>query len=160
MDKQASVYSKANWPVLFLGLPLIFFLSTPVSVIARDHTEGIMKGQTAQGYQFISGGAGTDERNEMMQQASQYDLALSFAATSGNYLSDVKVVVTDQQGREVINTTTTGPLFYADLAPGRYNVKVTYNDRAQEIKGLQIGNGRRVSRLFHWNVPDERLSER
>jgi hypothetical protein len=161
MDKKFNLYSKASWPVVFLGLPLVFFLSAPTPVFSRDLTEGtIMRGETAQGYQFMSGGAGTDERNEMMQQANRYDLTLAFAATSGNYLSDVNVVITDQQGKAVVNTTTAGPLFYADLPPGRYNVKVTYNDRTQEIKGAQIGNGRRVSRLFHWNVPDEQLSER
>jgi hypothetical protein len=160
MDKRFNLNSKGMWPVLFLGMPLVFLLTASPAAFARELTEGIVKGTTEQGYQFMSGGAGTDERNEMMQQANQYDLALAFAARSGDYLSDVKVVVTDQRGKQVVNMTTAGPLFYVDLPPGRYNVKATYGDQTQEIKGLQISNGRRISRLFHWNVPDEQLSER
>ena len=137
MDKRFNFNSKGIWPVLFLGMPLVFLLTASPGAFARELTESIVKGVTEQGYQFMSGGAGTDD-----------------------YLSDVKVVVTDQRGKQVVNTTTAGPLFYVDLPPGRYSVKATYGDQTQEIKGLQISNGRRISRLFHWNVPDEQLSER
>jgi hypothetical protein len=151
--RRFAVYSKTGWPVLFLGA--VFLLSSPPCVLARELTEGIVRNETAQGYKFMSGGVGTEERNEMMQQANQYDLALSFAARSGDYLSDVNVVITDDRGKEIVNTTTAGPLFYAELPGGRYNIKATYDGHSEEIKGIQIHNGRRFSRLLHWNVPDK-----
>ena len=150
MNKRQSMYTK-----LSVGVPLALLLAAPLTVFAGD----MVKGETEQGYRFMSGGAGIEERNEMMQQASQYDLALIFAAPSGDYLSDVGVVITDGRGKEVVNTTTTGPLFYAQLPSGRYNIKATYDGQSKEIKGMQVSDGRRVSQLFHWNVPDERLTE-
>ena len=149
-----------QWLVLFLGLFGFSFLFPVTSPWAQDLNRGIMKGESQQGYQFMSGGVGTDERNEMMQQANQYDLALSFAAPSGNYLSDIQVVITDQRGNQVINTTTAGPLFYAQLPSGTYNVKATLNGQTQEIRNIQVSNGHRFSRLLHWNVPMDQIVER
>jgi hypothetical protein len=149
MNRQPSFYAK-----LAVGIPLAALLSSPLSVFPGD----IMKGETEHGYRFMSGGAGIEERNEMMQQASQYDLQLIFAAPSGDYLSDVGVVITDGRGKEVVNTTTTGPLFYAQLPSGRYNIKATFDGQTKEIRSMQVSDGRRVSQLFHWNVPDDRLT--
>ena len=142
-------------PVLTLGMSLGLLLLSGQVVFAREDTAGISEAKTNQGYEYRSGGVGADERNQMMRQANQYDLALSFAARSGDYLSDVNIVITDEHGKEVLNTTTAGPLFYAELPPGRYDVKATYNNKTEELKGLQIDKGRRVARVFHWNVTDD-----
>jgi len=45
---------------------------------------------------------------------------LEFFVTGGHYLSSIQVVVTDDSGREIVNTTTTGPWLILDLAPGTY----------------------------------------
>ena len=132
---------------LVLSIALVFFLFEPTVGLAE-----VMRGTTQQGYPFISGGVSTEERNQMLQNANQYDLELTFAAYSGDYLSDVKIVVNDEHGHEIINTTTTGPLFYAELPTGKYDVKANFGNHTQESKNIQIQNGRRVSRLFHWNV--------
>jgi hypothetical protein len=133
-----------------MGIALIFFLSEPTLGLAE-----VVRGTTQQGYPFISGGVGTEERNQMLQNADQYDLELFFAANSGDYLSDVKIIVKDEHGNEVINTSAAGPLFYAELPAGRYDVKAIFGNHTQESKNIQVQNGRRVSRLFHWNVADQ-----
>jgi hypothetical protein len=127
-------------------------------VNALELTEGIVRGETEQGYRFMTGGVGTEERDEMMQVANQYDLALSFAARSGKYLSDVNIVITDSNGKEIINTISAGPLFYAALPRGRYNIRVTYDSHSEEIRDLQLSDGRLLSRVFHWNIPDNDLA--
>jgi hypothetical protein len=136
-----------------LGVFMLFLL--PGRWAFADDMGHIATGQTQQGYRFMSGGVGADERDQMMQQANQYDLTLAFAAPSGDYLSDVNVVITDPSGNEILNTTTSGPLLYAELPNGRYDVKATYNGRTHELKNVQVNNHSRVSRLFHWNVPDD-----
>ena len=158
MDTRVILYSKAVWLASFLGLSLLFLLVSPLRVNALELTEGIVRGETQQGYRFMTGGVGTEERNEMMQMANQYDLALSFAARSGEYLSDVNVVITDREGKEIMNTITAGPLFYAELPRGRYNIKVTYDSRSADIRDLQVSDGHLVSRVFHWNVPDDDIA--
>jgi formiminotetrahydrofolate cyclodeaminase len=107
------------------------------------------------GFEVIIEGVSTEERNQILQNANQYDLELTFAAYSGDYLSDVKIVINDGHGNEIINTTTAGPLFYAELPTGKYDVKANFGNHTQESKNIQIQSGRRMSRLFHWNVADQ-----
>lgn len=142
--------------LLLGGIPLAFLLSEPIPAFAEEPVNRIVRGTTQQGYPFMSGGVGTEERDQMIQDRNQYDLELAFAAYSGAYLSDVRVVVNDEHGNEIIDTTTVGPLFYAELPAGKYEVKAIFDNRTQESKNLQIDKSRRVSRLFHWNVADQR----
>jgi hypothetical protein len=145
--------------VSWLVLTLVFLFASSYTVSAQL-AEGIVKGETMQGYQFMSGGVGSGERDAMLEQAKSYNLALSFAAPSGQYLSDVRVLITDERGKEVVNTTSVGPLFYVELPGGRYNITASYDGRSQEIKGLQIPNSGRVSKVFHWNVPIDEFTQR
>ena len=158
MNSRAIWSSKALWLVLILGLSLLFLLGSPLRLNALELREGIVNGETQQGYRFMTGGIGTEERDEMMQFANQYNLALSFAARSGQYLSDVNVVITDSKGREMVNTISAGPLFYAELPRGRYNIKVAYDRWSEEIRDLEVGSGHLVSKVFHWNVPENDLA--
>ena len=145
--------------VSWLVLTLVFLFASSYTVSAQL-AEGIVKGETVQGYQFMSGGVGSGERDAMLEQAKSYNLALSFAARSGQYLSDVRVLITDERGKEIVNTTAAGPLFYVELPGGRYNIIATYDGRSEEIKGLQVSSGSRVSRLFHWNVPADEFTQK
>ena len=145
--------------VSWLVLTLVFLFASSYTVSAQL-AEGIVKGETVQGYQFMSGGVGSGERDAMLEQAKSYNLALSFAAPSGQYLSDVRVLITDERGKEIVNTTAAGPLFYVELPGGRYNIIASYDGRSEEIKGLQIPNGGRVSKVFRWNVPVDEFTQR
>jgi hypothetical protein len=128
--------------------------------VPAQQRDGIVEGATAQGYRFMSGGVGSAERDAIMERAKSYNLTLTFAARSGQYLSDVQVLITDQRGKEVVNTTATGPLFFAELPGGRYNITASYDGRSEEIKNLQVSNSGQVSRLFHWNVPVDEITQR
>ena len=116
----------------------------------------MMASTTKQGYAFMSGGIGIDERNQMMGKAHLYDLELSFADRSGEYLSDVQVVIKDERGHEIVNTTTNGPWFYIDLPTGKYDVKATVDNQTREINGLKISKDQAAVRLLHWNVTTDR----
>ena len=78
----------------------------------------------------------------------------------GDYLSDVKVTVDDQHGKEILRTTTAGPWLYADLPQGKYDVKASFGNHSEEIKNLEISQGRPVSRLLHWERTAEQISQR
>jgi len=159
MNSMSKLHSSIGFVATFLVVTLACLFALSYSVPAQQ-SEGIVKGETAQGYQFMSGGVGSAERDAIMEEAKPYNLALTFAARSGQYLSDVRVLITDQQSKEIVDTTTAGPLFYAELPGGRYNITASYNGRSEEIKGLLIPNGGQVSRLFHWNVPVDELTQR
>jgi hypothetical protein len=61
--------------VSWLVLTLVFLFASSYSVSAQL-AEGIVKGETVQGYQFMSGGVGSGERDAMLEQAKSYNLAL------------------------------------------------------------------------------------
>jgi hypothetical protein len=126
----------------------------------QQKTQGVVTGKTPQGYAYMSGGVGLEERNEMIKHLKNYDLKLSFADRTGEYLSGVKVMINDEHGKEIVNTTSNGPWFYIELPSGKYHVKASFDNRTEEIKDLQISQSHEVARLLHWNVADQQMSRR
>ncbi len=97
---------------------------------------------------YLSGGVGLDEREALNQIGRDYNLKLSFAVTSGNYLGDVSVEIRDSSGRIALEAVSEGPWFYAKLPPGRYTVVVKGNERTQQ-KSVQLsGKGQAVLNFF------------
>ena len=142
------------------GVPLALVLAQPLALSAQSIFSGIDTEKSPEGTPYMSGGVGQEEREQMIKMAQGYDLKLEFADSRGNYLSDVKVTVDDQQGNEILRTTTAGPWLYADLPQGKYDVKASFGDRTEEIKGLEISQGRPVSRLLHWQQTTQQISQR
>ena len=159
MNTQTHISLKKCRKIL-ASVPLAWFLTQPIPVSARTLANGISTGTTSQGAKFMSGGVGLGERQKMLGMAPDYDLKLSFANRRGHYLSDVNVSVTDEDGKQVLNTVTAGPWLYVSLPPGKYDVKATYDHRTEEIKDLQVSHGYLATRLMHWNIADQQLSQK
>ncbi len=140
------------------AVPLAFVLAQPVPAMARSTDSVMINGKTDQGYAFMSGGVGIGERNIMQRKAGAYDLDLSFANRQGQYLSDVKVIIDNQQGKQIVDSTTTGPLFYIELPPGKYDVKASFDNKTEEVKNLNISKNHSTKELLRWNVPESRMS--
>jgi len=86
---------------------------------------------------YLSGGVGLDEREVLNQTGRDYNLKLSFALTSRNYLGDVAVEIRDSAGRVALEAISEGPWFFAKLPPGRYTVVVKCNENMQQ-KAVQV----------------------
>jgi hypothetical protein len=144
--------------VAVLAVPLAFVLARPTPSAARDRESGMISSKTEQGYAFMSGGVGIEERNLMQRKARAYDLDLSFADKQGHYLSDVSVVIDDKNGTQLVNSTATGPFFYIDLPTGKYDVKASFDNKTEEIKNLNISKDHSTKELLHWNLSDNQMS--
>ena len=160
MFKRTLYGSRRSGALLCLVVSLAMALCGASPAFSRETGDPMMASTTKQGYAFMSGGVGIDERNQMMKQAHLYDLELSFADRSGKYLSDVQVVINDERGDEIVNTTTNGPWFYINLPTGKYDVKATVDNQTMEINGLKISKDHSAVRLLHWNVADQRISRK
>lgn len=160
MKIKASAQRKIFRRFGLVGMPLAFLLTQPLPLSARTTANGIETGSSQQGARFMSGGVGVEERQQMLNMAPGYDLKLSFADHLGHYLSDVKVTVNDEYGKQVLNTTTAGPWLYVQLPRGKYDVTANYGDRTEEIKNLEITNGQLLTRLLHWNGNAQQISQR
>jgi hypothetical protein len=96
---------------------------------------------------FVSGGAGTEDRDALRQVETQYNLRLLFAARNGDYLADVAVTLSNARGT-VLDTIAEGPIFYARVPPGRYRLTVSNQGQSQS-RDISIGNGA-VRQDFYW----------
>lgn len=154
------IIQRRDWLVFLLGLSLVPFLAGMTPPSSSQQSRGLTMGKTKQGFAYMSGGVGIEERGRMAKQADRYNLKLSFADRAGEYLDKVRLVIRDEKGGEIVETTASGPWFYIRLPAGNYDVKATFNHHTREIRRLRISKDRRVVRLFHWDLGGHRISRR
>lgn len=157
MVKRVKAGEAWSWTLVLLGFGLLVFAPWILNekIFAQSspgNPPGILRGSTEQGYGYMTGGIGLDEREVMESWGARYNLKLSFAELSGVYLSDVQLLIEDEHGREIIRTTTNGPWFYIELPPGTYTAKATFEDDTKQIKNLYLPEGERVTWLLHWDL--------
>ncbi len=106
--------------------------------------------QTQQSIAYISGGIGEEERTAMQAVRAQYTLCMTFANRgSGEYRADVEVNIEDAKGQSVFSTSGAGPLLYARLAPGHYQVTATRGGKAlRQATVVVAGQAREL--VFYW----------
>ncbi|MDG4549124.1 MAG: carboxypeptidase-like regulatory domain-containing protein [Candidatus Contendobacter sp.] len=110
---------------------------------------GSLQIQTDQGIRYVSGGIGLSERDELRTLSGQFNLQLMFAMQgSGDYLADIQVRIFDSRGAAILNATSQGPYFLAQLPTGNYTVEVSVLGQTQR---QQARVGARQSQLnFYW----------
>jgi hypothetical protein len=95
------------------------------------------------GVSYVSGGVSDAEREQLAQLARGYTLQLEMAQASpagapNPYVANVGVVVTDEGGRTVLRARSDGPLFYAQLRPGRYRISATSEEGRTASATVQL----------------------
>lgn len=110
----------------------------------------VIKPQTQGGVTFVSGGVGDDEQKALQAIRADYNVSLLFSVKgTGEYLSDVKVIITDASGHTVLETVSDGPMLFAKLKPGRYTVTVGWGDQVIR-KAAIVAGGQNTSLRFAW----------
>lgn len=79
---------------------------------------------------YTSGGVSDEGRSAFAAIAGDFNLKLVFASKSGDYLSDIDVVVSTGRGQPVLEARSEGPWFFARLPNGKYMVTATSNGRS------------------------------
>lgn len=99
---------------------------------------------------YVSGGIGDSEQQALQELASDFNLGLIFAVReSGNYVNDIGVQIQDSAGEVVLETTSKGPMLYADLEPGSYTVEASgYGETYSQNVDLQEGQQETLN--FTW----------
>jgi hypothetical protein len=100
---------------------------------------------------YVSGGVGEDSLQRMAALARDYNLKLVFAAKSGNFLADVKVVIRDARGASVLETTAEGPLLLVRLPAGKYEIAATLEGKAVRQTTSLAATGQRQL-VFRWDI--------
>ena len=97
----------------------------------------------------VSGGVSVNARDKMRAATPPHNVKMVFALTTGNYVSDVQVKVTNQSGKVVIDDTSNGPWLYAQLPAGTYNATATYNGKAVTQR-FSVGKSGIKTAQFRW----------
>ena len=102
--------------------------------------------------EYLTGGFGLDESTALKTAMPDYPLALTFAARNGSqsaYVSQVQVVVRDQYDTTILNVESEGPFLLARLAPGTYQIHVTYKNQTQS-RPVTVSDTKSTRMLFEW----------
>jgi hypothetical protein len=135
---------------------LLLALCAPVVVPLPGHdARAATAGTTLAGRAYVSGGVTQDEREALAAQRGRYALEVITAARgSGAYLAGVRVRVTDESGRTVLDTMLDGPWLLVDLAPGRYRIDAVLGGTTQS-RTVAIPAGGHREAYFYFDVEAE-----
>jgi hypothetical protein len=100
---------------------------------------------------YISGGAGADERQELLAKERDYNLKIIAADKSGDYLAGVQVVIESASKERVLDTTMNGPILLAKLVPGTYTIRAT-SDAKTLTRTVSIAAQGLRQVDFRWDV--------
>jgi len=103
---------------------------------------------------YVTGGIGLDESSAMRAAAPQYNLRLTFAAVSGEYLAGARVVLRDAQGRALLETSSEGPYLFFRLPSGKYQVSAE-NAGETITRPVQVRDKQASELIFRWKVAAE-----
>ncbi len=110
---------------------------------------GVLTVNDYHGIPYVSGGIGFDEREELTKARAAYNLKLILAMRSAAYLSDVKVIIEDNEGNTVFEVVSEGPWLLANLPAGSYIVKATVLGKTLE-KNTFVKRGGHSELSFYW----------
>lgn len=134
------------------GIAILLLSSSmlmPGTGFAQDAAMGATP-RMQDGIAFVTGGIGENDQNALKAMRKDYNLLLTFAVKkTGAYLADVKVNIQDAKGKKILETVSTGPLFYAKLPPGKYRITVASNERTLS-KTTSIGKKGARDLYFYW----------
>lgn len=98
---------------------------------------------TPGGIPYLSGGVGHSQQQAMKDAMKDYNLRLTFARQpTGAYLAGVEVTI-DQVGRDkgatqTLKATSAGPMLFAKLPAGSYQVRAQVDGQVQ-TRAVKIG---------------------
>jgi hypothetical protein len=130
---------------------LIFPAVLPAASLESVDSSGVqIQRQSQNGIAYLSGGVGEDE-SQTIQQATGYNLHMTFAVGPDNkYIPDVDVVIQKAEGQTVLTLNDAGPLVYVQLPAGKYTVVATRNGEVRRDTA-DISDGATRNLIFHWN---------
>ena len=106
--------------------------------------------QRAGGIDYLSGGAGEEERAAMTAQQSGFPLRIVFSQRDGAYAVADRVQLS-RGGAQVAAIDNAGPFLMLKVAPGDYAVETSFAGRTERRQVRVAAGGTRLD----WKLPDE-----
>ena len=104
---------------------------------------------TVAGLTYVSGGVGSESIDRLNALAGDFNLKMVFAATSGAYLSDVRVTIANASGTPLLETVSEGPWLLAQLPRGEYRIVANFAGHALQ-RQISVGAAKLMTVDFRW----------
>jgi hypothetical protein len=115
----------------------------------------MQRGTTDLGVPFVSGGVGAEEVATLGEEKKRYALAILTAAKgSGAFLADVRIRISDEHSKLVLDTVMDGPWLLVDLPAGRYQLEASVNAVVQK-SFVTISAGDHRQTVFYFDAPGQ-----
>jgi hypothetical protein len=141
-------HDKRHWHLAACALALCgaaaWAQTSPADGGAATHTAPA----TPDAVKYLNGGAGDEERSQLMSQWKEFPLLIVFSAAGGDYAVADSVRVTNAQGAVVLDVAQAGPMLMLNLPPGEYRVQARVGGAQQE---RSVHMGTQTQRL-DWRV--------
>lgn len=148
--------SKANWGTaitLIAALGICLGSHNVLAQIKQADFTGLPQEQRQGDVKFISGGVGLNESEAIRREVEHWPLALRFSSPNSDYLTGVRVYITDTHGGEILQADSRGPYMLVRLRPGRYIVHARYQENEQ-TQPIEV-SGKGAKRMaFLWSTWD------
>lgn len=140
-DMRSGMLARSFATLLLAGTMLLPTMNNAISADVTVKTTG--------GIPHVSGGIGEGPLAKMETMARDFNLKLVFALQSGNYVTDVKVVIADTKGKTLLDATSEGPWFLAKLPAGKYQIVATFEGKAVK-RSVTVGKAKLQTVDFRW----------
>jgi len=128
-----------------LGLGVLW-LSAPLAQAQNE----IVIVEAMQPHLFMNGGIGKEEQNVLQRAAKDFNLRIDFSEYKDNeFITDVRLVITDTRGNAVFALPSAGPLTNVLLPAGKYFVSAAYKGKT-ETQSVVLSGKEPKDLAFHW----------
>ena len=128
----------------FLVVMVGLLLLANMTVFAQDESVPV---QSLNGVSYATGGIGSEEVETLKTMESQFNLKVVSAHKDSEYSGNIALIIRDKSGKQMLNITTNGPLFYAKLPAGDYVVEAVLEQQRFERK-LHIGKTEKLQTVY------------
>jgi hypothetical protein len=89
---------------------------------------------TENGIGYISGGIGDEENDQLNAQASNFNVQLLITGMSGEFASNVMLIVKDAKGATLVTLPDAGPKVYLNAPAGSYTIEASTGSSSKSLK--------------------------
>lgn len=96
---------------------------------------------------------GAEAANEAVsgKGADDYSLKIVFADPHGRSLKEVALRIIDEKGIELLNVPQAGPVFFAKLEPGVYDLVLTFKGESKSIAAIKVPKKGTKQVYLYWD---------
>lgn len=107
------------------------------------------------GFKFVTGGVGDVAQANMAAKYSNYSFKLVNVVSGAEaaYVADVHVMIWNEAGQMVLDTSIDGPWLIANMPAGTYKIKATFEGQTQ-TRTITLQEGANQRMVMDWRIQD------